>query len=181
MKKMKKMLAAIVAGFVLFIGTASAVTPEDIFLNYGGGIQKGDSVATISVALPWDMLSKGSGHLPVFLGEYEYALPVGPVPFTFGGYAGITGWWHDSYGAAVLNLGGSAKYHIAVPPVPGLDFFIGTKLGLGITIGHIPDGARYVGFDWGLDVGVSYFFNDTVGITGALGYPSGRIGVAFKF
>ena len=180
MKKMKKLFAALIASVVL-VGTAAAVTPGDIFLNYGGGIEKGDSTASLSVALPWNMIGKGSGHLPVFVGEYEYALPLGPVPFTFGAYAGVTGWWTETHGAAVINAGGSMKYHMAIPPVPGLDLFIGTKLGLDISIGNIEDGDSYVGFDWGMDVGVSYWFNDTFGITGAVGYPSGRIGASFKF
>ena len=177
---MKKLLAALIASVAL-VGSAAALTPGDIFLNYGGNINEGDSIGTLSIALPWDLISNGSGHLPVFVGEYEFAAKVGPVPFTFGGYASATGWWDSEFGGARLNAGVSAKYHMAVPPVDGLDLFLGTKLGIGFNIGHLPAGSTYVGFDWGMDVGVSYWFNDTFGITGALGYPSGRIGAAFKF
>lgn len=177
---MKKRIIAMLAGLTVFAGAAFAVTPADIFLNYGGRINEGDSIVDVAVALPWDMITTNGGRLPTFVGEYEYALPIGPVPFTFGGYAGATGSWGDGWGIFTLKAGGSAKYHIAVPPVPGLDFYIGLKLGIGINMGSLPSGYTVVGFEPGMDVGVSYFFNDSVGITGAVGYPSARIGMIFK-
>ena len=135
---MKKRIVAMLAGLVVFAGASFAITPGDIFLNYGGRINEGDSIASVQVALPWDMITTNGGRLPVFVGEYEYALPIGPVPFTFGGYVGGSGAWGDGWGYFGLTAGGSMKYHIAVPPVPGLDFYIGTKLGIGINMGNLP-------------------------------------------
>ena len=177
MKKMKKLFAALIASVVL-MGTAAAVTPSDIFLNYGGNISEGDSLAKASIALPWTFFNaEGDWKLPTLVGEYEYAVKLGPVPFSFGGYAGISGYGGDGYGNVVLRAGGSATYHMAVPPVKGLDVFASLKLGLRADIGSDAS----FGFEPGFGVGVAYFFNDSIGITGDIGYPSARIGAIFKF
>ena len=174
---MKKRIIAMLASLVVFAGAAFAITPGDIFLNYGGNISEGDSIAKVSAALPWTMFSQnGSWALPTFVGEYEYALRLGPVPFSFGGYVGLTGYGGDGWGNFVLTAGGSATYHMSIPPVPKLDLYASLKLGIKAVMGS--NGS--FGFDPGFGVGASYFFTDAIGITGDVGYPCARLGAIFK-
>lgn len=211
---MKKIVISILASFVLFSGTAfaSKFNPADVFLNYGGGIEKGDMITKVSVGMPWssfDAFNHGGWAVPSILGSFEVAVPIGRVPFSFGGYLGLDlkaynpyygggywdeyGYWHPdnryyegyyapyskNYTHFIMRFGGSASYHVNIP-VRGLDVYLGTKLGMAVDISDYYKNNVHLSLDWGLNIGASYFFNDTIGVNLDLGYPYGSVGVIFK-
>ena len=212
MKKVKKIITSILAGLV-FTCSAFAVTPQDIFLNYGGEIQPGDMIASASLGTPWVMYNAISNYgwaAPSILGEFEYALPIGPVPFTVGGYLSAdfrgsldgyygyydewgtlhpynpaynpNGYYYDNtvYGHCTIRLGGLARYHICIPPVPKLDFNIALKMGLNLDFSNWWPNKVKGGFDFGMSFGVSFMITDKIGIRGEVGYPYGSVGAIFK-
>lgn len=202
---MKKMITAVLASLVMFTGTAFAYEPADFFLNYGTPIDQGDMLVSVSTGMPWssfDCINNGGWGAPGLLGKFEYAQPIGPVPFSFGGYLGLdwrgypgyhTNYYYGDYyynngyvddgvvrGHFGLRFGGLATYHVAIPQVYGLDLNTTLKMGMNFDISKAFSNGVRVGFDWGLSVGASYFFTEEIGITTELGYPYWTFGAIFK-
>lgn len=175
-----KKLKAILLGFALCMA-APLVAEEFSWVNYGAGIEKGDKILSVDASLDWGSFGYfGSGYFytPWVYGDFQVAVPLGSInlPFTFGGYAGANFVLGNAFSVNIV-AGGAASYHIRLP-LDNFDLYAGLKLGLKVYIGNWWPGV--IGFDWGLNVGASYFFSDAFGVNVELGYPGFKAGVVFK-
>lgn len=198
---MKKLLTGLLAGLVMFTGTAFASDFKwsECWCTYGAGIEKGDIIVNVDAGMPWsvfDTINAGGWAIPTIIAEVQVAQPIWKLPFTFGGYftydyssIPTEGWYYANgehkWGKtklyhSVIATGGSATYHFHLPP-KGLDLYSGLKMGLKIDISNIYSNNVNLGFDWGMNIGANWFFNDTFGLNLEFGYPYTRFGAAFKF
>lgn len=186
---MKKIITTILAGLVLFTGTAFAKDFDwsETWCNYGANIEEGDKILTLDAGMPWEAINywnKGWVAFPSITADFEVAVPVWKLPFTFGGYV-ATRYSKVPEGDAYyshfyLGSGASATYHVMMP-IEGLDLYAGNTLGFKVDFSQVYPNNAFISFDWGFNIGASYYFNDNLGLNLEIGYPYTRFGVAFKF
>ena len=182
MRKIK----ALIISLILLSGTSLFAKDFDwsqCWCNYGAGIQKGDKLLSVDAGFPWhyfDAFNASGWAIPSLAVDFQVAVPVWKLPFTFGGY-GTFGLCHYDYGTfADISFGALANYHIMLPP-KNLDVYTGIKSGIGLALSNYYSNSYYVEFDWGWLIGASWFFSDRFGLNLELGYPLNKFGMEFKF
>lgn len=174
-----KKLKAILLGFTLCMVAPLAAEDFDwsqFWCNYGAGIEKGDILLSADASFDFGLFGSAYFGLPYIVADLEFALPVWKLPFTFGGYVAASLRFGNDYFAVPILFGGSATYHVRMPP-KNLDLYTGLKLGARIAIGD----SSLNNFDFGYNIGASWFFTDNFGVNLELGYPYNKTGVVFKF
>ena len=111
----------------------------------------------------------------------EYALP---IPLTVGGEVGVGFGFPsaDSLIGVAIPIMAKVAWHPNFE-VDNLDLYITLKMGISIGImgGDATsdfDNKAGVGFAWGTDFGIRYFFTESFGIAGEVGYD--RYGIAVR-
>ena len=130
--------------------------------------------------------------MPPVMVEVQYAKKIWKLPFTFGGFAGVSGhgyqdWYYDNSWNRVyvkyhwwnIFFGAEAAYHAKLP-VDTLDVYVVTRLGANIPV---TNGYTYFGdyILFGEAIGMNWFFSDKVGLNAEIGYPFTKVGATFKF
>jgi len=189
MRKIKALLAALVV-----LGCTSLFADDfdwsECWCNYGAGIEQGDMLLSVDSGVAWnffDAFNAGGWAIPYVIADFEVAQPIWKLPFTFGGYVGfgLSGIRYGENGEkkytnTTVFSGGSATYHMQMPP-KNLDLYTGIKTGLIVNFAsYYPNGCAF-GFDWGYNIGASWYFTDLFGVNLELGYPMCKGGVVFKF
>ena len=178
---------------VLFLA-ATPLAAEDFdwsqcWCNYGGGIKQGDMMLSVDAGInPWhtfDAFNNGGFATPNLAVDFEVAVPVWKLPFSFGGYlsAGYSSYNYENsvkYDHAKINTGASVTYHVQMPP-KNLDVYTGLKTGISFDISDCYANGCFLGFDIGYNIGASWYFKDNTGFNLELGYPLNKCGVVFKF
>lgn len=157
--------------------------------NYGAGIKQGDMFLSLDAGFnPWygfTAFNNGGFATPTLAVDFEVAVPVWKLPFSFGGYltADYASFRYDGtdvYSHTRLNSGASATYHMQMPP-ENLDLYAGLKTGISLDFAKCYEKGCYIQFDYGYNVGASWYFSDSIGVNLELGYPMCKGGVVFKF
>jgi len=129
-----------------------------------------------------------SGAVLSFMAQIDYALPIS-IALTVGGEVGfaMTTWKADYYTYKPFAIPILAR--VAWHPnfeVRGLDPYVAIKMGAAIgLLGGTKKYGSYEykgrsGFAFGFNVGCRYFFNNTIGVFGELGYDQYWVGVKEK-
>lgn len=189
---MKKSLKAVVIAIAMLF-TANVYAESDFdwsqcWCNYGAGIKEGDKILSVDGGLsvhPNFYVGNGYGFIPTVIVDFEVAKKIWKLPFTFGGYAGFdSAWQRDVYVSNNIYAGGSATYHIMLPP-KSLDVYATTKVGFVINsyVDKAHTGAHGNPFapDFATNIGASYYFSDNFGVNLEFGYPFQKFGLQFKF
>ena len=195
-----KKISLVAALMVLLCGASLSAKDFDwsqSWCNYGAGIKEGDFLVTADVGLDFSELAyagyTNGWFMPPVMVEVQYAKKIWKLPFTFGGFAGVSGhgytshWWYTYGGNTVdyydkyywwdIFFGAEAAYHAKLP-VDTLDVYVVTRLGANIPVTNAGS-INYVHF--GEAIGINWFFSDKVGLNAELGYPFTKVGVTFKF
>lgn len=189
-------LVVLIAGATL---SAKDFDWSECWCNYGGGIKEGDFLLTVSGGVDYSDLNAygaydGFWYLPPVMVEFQYAMPIWKLPFTFGGYAGIRGYgfsydvWnqeknkHETKNTSYWGtfFGGEATYHMQLPPKE-LDLYATTRVGANIPIVKPSEYWKPDYFQFGSACGANWFFSNGFGLNLEFGYPFSKIGVTFKF
>lgn len=102
---------------------------------------------------------------------FDYALPI-PFALTAGLETGFITQSSSAFKFLAIPILTRVAWHPNFE-VRGLDPYVALKLGLSIGTGYKSDySLSNVNFAWGGNVGCRYFFNDTIGIFGELGYDN---------
>lgn len=187
---MCKKLVTLLASVVLLCGTALFADDFDwskTWCNYGAGIEKGDKILAVDAGIPWtyfEAFNTGGFAIPEIILDFQVACPIWKLPFTFGGY-GSFGFESYHYGndvySHILTSGGvSASYHVMMPPKQ-LDLYAGLKSGVRFNWSNFYSSGYTVSFDYGFNLGASWYFSDSFGLNLELGYPMNKFGMVFKF
>ena len=182
MKKIKALLIGLVLSFSAPV-FASDFDWSQCWCNYGAGIEKGDMLLSVDAALPWDffdIINANGWAVPHVIADFEIATPIWKLPFTFGGYAGVSFWGNKDFSHTAVLAGGGATYHVRMPP-KNLDLYSGLKIGVKFDISNEYDNGIRFNPDWGYNIGASWFFSDSFGVNVEFGFPSSKAGVVFKF
>ncbi len=186
-----KKISLVAALMVLLCGASLSAKDFDwsqSWCNYGGGIKEGNILVSVDAGLDFsDFVYAGYyGYwfMPPVMVDVQYAKKAGKLPFTFGGFAGLSGYGYNgsSYNYHWWNIffGAEAAFHPMLPPEK-LDVYIVTRIGANIPITN----TGYVTFSdyilFGEAIGINWFFSDKVGLNAEVGYPFQKIGVTFKF
>lgn len=186
---MCKKIKALFVSLVLLSGSlfAGDFDWSQCWCNYGAGIKKGDKVLTVDAGIPWtyfDAFNSGGWAIPQVTIDFEVAAPIWKLPFTFGGYGGFGlesfHYGNEAFTHVLTSVGAAATYHVMMPP-KGLDLYAGLKTGIKIDWSDYYTANFDVRFDYGFNIGASWFFSDVFGINLELGYPINRFGMVFKF
>lgn len=186
MRKIKVLMAALVllCSSSLF---AKDFDWSECWCNYGAGIEKGDMLLSVDASLPWtyfDVWNSGGWAIPTIMADFEIAQPIWKLPFSFGGYFGLgLNNYHyavGNYTHGLIYTGGSATYHMQMP-VENLDLYSGIKTGVLIDFSKYYSNGAHFAFDFGFNMGASWFFSEGFGVNLELGYPMCKAGVVFKF
>lgn len=157
--------------------------------NYGAGIKQGDMMLSVDAGFnPWygfNAFNNGGFATPTIAVDFEVAVPVWKLPFTFGGYltADYCNYTYDDsrkYDHTRINAGASATYHMQMPPA-NLDLYTGLKTGVSVDFSDCYANGSFLAFDFGYNIGASWYFSDSFGVNVELGYPMCKGGVVFKF
>lgn len=187
LKRIKTFFSAVV------LLCAAPLVAEDFdwsqsWCNYGAGIKQGDMLLSVDAAMPWDFFyayNYGGWATPTLAVDFEVAVPIWKLPFSFGGYV-TSGYrtyrYYDSkvYNHTLINTGASATYHVRMPP-ENLDLYTGIKTGISMDVSDCYENGSFIAFDWGYNIGASWYFTDTIGVNLELGYPMSKGGVVFQF
>ena len=186
-----KKISLVAVLMVLLCGASLSAKDFDwsqSWCNYGGGIKEGDFLVTVDAGIDFTdfaYLSNTNGwFMPPVMVEVQYAKKIWKLPFTFGGYAGVSGygWRGTGYSDYWWNIffGAEAAYHAKLP-AEKLDVYIVTRIGgnVPITNWRTTYAGDYILF--GEAIGLNWFFSDKVGLNAELGYPFTKVGVTFKF
>ena len=191
-----KKIGLLAALLVLFCGanlSAKSFDWSKCWCNYGGGIKEGDFIVNVDGGLWYSdfgySVYDDFWFIPPVMAEFQYAMKIWELPFTFGGYAGMRGYGYSYKNAENEDVsanyfgvffGGEASYHIQLPP-EGLDLYATTRIGANIPF--VKPGKHWTPdyFQFGQSFGANWFFNDTVGINLEFGFPFSKFGVALKF
>ena len=195
-----KKISLVAALMVLLCGASLSAKDFDwsqSWCNYGGGIKEGNILVSVDAAVDFSdfvYLSNTDGwFMPPVMVDVQYAKKIGKLPFTFGGFAGVSGhgyryydhydpvdgyvyatryWWNIFFGA-------EAAYHPMLP-AEKLDVYIITRIGANIPV---TNGYTYFGdyILFGEAIGLNWFFSEKVALNAEVGYPFEKIGVTFKF
>lgn len=181
---MRKSAKGLIAALVLLFAAPLSAGDFDwsqFWCNYGGGIEKGDLIVNVDAGLEFGLFGYGSWFIPPIMAELQIAQPIWKLPFTFGGYAGISGhgWAYDSGGVFIVKFGGEAAYHVMLPPEK-LDLYLSLKLGGDLWLGDLY-GFSPFWFSWGTALGATWYFTDLIGVNLEVGYPMIKAGVSLKF
>ena len=182
---MRKSAKGLLAGLVLLFAAPLSAGDFDwsqFWCNYGGGIEKGDLIVNVDLGLEFGLLGwigGGGWFIPPVMAELQVAQPIWKLPFTFGGYAGISGFGWDKYGIFIVKFGGEAAYHVMLPPEK-LDVYLSLKLGGDIYLGEFV-GFSPFNFTFGGSLGATWYFTDLIGVNLEVGYPMIKAGVSLKF
>lgn len=196
MKKRSSYLFMIVASFILALQTSQAQPPVN-------PVDKDTWILNLGIGPCTHPFGNGyglgiGGKLSFEKGMWK----VGPGIITLGGDFGLSFSWRDwSFLTYKLKerwgnlfLGARGAYHYGFN-VKGLDVFGGIPLGIGLdnythsgnrgiyTWTELGGGKHSLIFPYvGVFVGASYFFNNTIGLCGELGYnvTYANIGLVFK-
>lgn len=196
-----KKISLVAALMVLLCGASLSAKDFDwsqSWCNYGGGIKEGDFLVTVDAGIDFTdfaYLSNTNGwFMPPVMVEVQYAKKIWKLPFTFGGFAGVsghgykalTGSHYDGYTLVYdyenrywwnILIGAEAAYH-AMLPAEKLDIYVVTRLGANIPI---TNGWAYEYVHFGEAIGINWFFSDKVALNAEVGYPFEKVGVTFKF
>ncbi|MDR2493959.1 MAG: hypothetical protein LBD24_01930 [Spirochaetaceae bacterium] len=206
--KMRKMFGCAAVMFCLANVSLSA-WDASYLLKYPEPISAGNWLLDIGVGF-----GLGSNHsiiIPPLLFTFEYALPIGGLPFSLGGLVGFawSHWegksWYPTYGYNTtyiqdwfhIPVGFRIAYHFNWG-VKNLDTYVTTTLGVDIMIydGYYKksDGSKgdsydnnVSGFNWfmfGTHIGARYYFTPVIGAFLELGGYSphyAALGLALKF
>lgn len=201
-----KKISLVAALMVLLCGASLSAKDFDwsqSWCNYGAGIKEGDFLVTADVGLDFTdfaYLSNPNGwFMPPVMVEVQYAKKIWKLPFTFGGFAGVSGhgysygstghyeyingtytYVYDSYNTYHwwnIFFGAEAAYHAKLP-VDTLDVYVVTRLGANIPVTN-GGSLNYVHI--GEAIGINWFFSDKVALNAEVGYPFEKVGVTFKF
>ena len=191
-----KKFTLLAALMVLFCGanlSAKSFDWSKCWCNYGGNIKEGDFIVNVDGGLWYSdfgySVYDDFWFIPPVMAEFQYAMKIWELPFTFGGYAGMRGYGYSYKNAENEDVsanyfgvffGGEASYHIQLPP-EGLDLYATTRIGANIPF--VKPGKHWTPdyFQFGQSFGANWFFNDTVGINLEFGFPFSKFGVALKF
>lgn len=189
---MKKSLKAVVIAIAMLF-TANVYAESDFdwsqcWCNYGAGIKEGDKILSVDGGIDFGFFNLVGNHywsVPAVVADFEVAKKIWKLPFTFGGYAGFKAWgWKNdnaSWSCSNIYAGGSATYHIMLPPEK-LDVYGSLKTGF--VIHTYSDGAvsgNPFNLDFATNIGASYYFSDNFGVNLEFGYPFQKFGLQFKF
>lgn len=186
---MCKKIKVFVISTVLFCTSlfASDFDWSQCWCNYGAGIKKGDKILTVDAGVPWtyfDSFNSGGWAIPEITVDFQVACPIWKLPFTFGGYGsiGYEKYCYDygDFSHFLTSFGGSATYHVRMPP-KNLDLYSGLKIGILMDFSDYYRSGHNFSFDWGYNIGASWYFSDEFGVNLELGYPLNRFGMVFKF
>lgn len=186
-----KKISLVAALMVLLCGASLSAKDFDwsqSWCNYGAGVKEGNFLVTTDVGLNFSDLTwagySGYWFMPPVMVEVQYAKKIWKLPFTFGGYAGVSGygWKGTGYSDYWWNIffGAEAAYHAKLP-AEKLDVYIVTRIGgnVPITNWRTTYAGDYILF--GEAIGLNWFFSDKVGLNAELGYPFTKVGATFKF
>ncbi len=187
-----KKISLVAALMVLLCGASLSAKSFDwsqSWCNYGGGVKEGNFLVTADVGLDFSELAyagyTNGWFMPPVMVEVQYAKKIWKLPFTFGGFAGVSGhgyrWYgyYNDYTYYTWNIffGAEAAYHAKLP-VDTLDVYVVTRLGANIPVTNDVS-INYVHF--GEAIGINWFFSDKVGLNAEIGYPFTKVGATFKF
>jgi hypothetical protein len=172
---MKKIL--ILVSMIMIAGFVSA---EVNWKGYPGPIEKGSFLIDIGTGLGFS--SYGKMVVPPLFASVDYALPIGGIPFTVGGFFGFTARrderFYGDYKYTGYAFGGRFGYHpdlgvknLNVYAVGGLGWYIfkGVYESKGGYSYPYTD-EDYSTFYFSADIGVRYFFTNNVGIFAEVGW-----------
>ena len=131
-----------------------------------------------------------SGATLAFLAVFDYALPIN-FGLTVGGEVGfaMTTYSDWDYGASYRPFAIPILARVAWHPnfeVRGLDPYVAMKMGF--AIGLLGGTKKYAGYEYkgrsgfamGFNAGCRYFFNNSIGVFGELGFDQYWVGVKYK-
>ncbi|MDR2069988.1 MAG: hypothetical protein LBP81_01020 [Treponema sp.] len=185
MKRFTKLLGIIVIGAVI---PASAFALD--WKAYPDAIKAGNIIVNAGVGFGTPLY--GSMSIPPLILSIDYALPIGGIPFTLGGFFGFnqSKYKYDyiaGYGYTYTYTGTAFGARLAYHPnfgVKNLDVYATFALGYYLYgakaeyTGEWPTGtlktspAKYDTFYWGGNLGVRYFFTPKIGAWAELGYSA---------
>ena len=187
---MCKKIITLFASIILLCGTSLFASDFDwstCWCNYGADIEKGDKILTVDAGIPWtyfEAFNTGGFAIPEIIIDFQVACPIWKLPFTFGGYGSFGfesyHYGNDVYSHVLTTAGASATYHIKMPPKQ-LDLYTGLKSGVRIDWSKYYSSGHDIGFDYGFNIGASWYFSKTFGLNLELGYPINKFGMVFKF
>ncbi len=171
---------------------------SECWCNYGGGIEQGDLLVSASGGFLFsDIVYMGLDDfwfIPPIMAEVQFAQPLGKLPFTFGGYAGLHAYGYTEFDGLdshynpvyvkssywAVFVGGEAAYHLQLP-VETLDVYVAARVGGNIPFVK-PSALSFLDyFQIGGSVGANWFFAKAFGLNLEVGYPFTKAGVVFKF
>jgi hypothetical protein len=171
---MKKILV-----LVSMIMIAGFVSAEVNWKNYPGPLEKGSFLIDIGVGFGSPMY--GKMVVPPLFASLDYALPIGGIPFTVGGFFGFTvnrdDYIYGDYRYTGMAFGGRFGYHPDLG-VKNLNVYAVAGLGWYLYKGAFSGKAGYSGytdvdrstFYFSADAGVRYFFTNNIGVFAELGW-----------
>ena len=171
---------------------------EDCWCNYGAGIKEGDMIINVGggfdyLGLPY-MSQRQYWFIPTSMVDLQFAVKMGQLPFTFGGYAGMGAFGYeylDSYDRDLspvyksfycynLFTGAEAAYHVMLPP-ENLDVYGIARLGVNVPLHNESSSYTPTYVDWGTAIGATWYFGNVFGVNAEIGFPVTKIGVSLKF
>jgi hypothetical protein len=188
MKNLTKLLGIIAIGAVI----PASVSALD-WKAYPDPIEKGDLMVSAGIGFGTPLY--GDMTIPPIVLNVDYALPLGGIPFTLGGFFGFTQSKYDeSWGGSGYTFtftgtafGARLGYH---PNLGVKNLDVNAALGLGYYLytgksEYTGSGVKtdYSRFYFGLNIGARYFFTPIIGAWAELGYSAlayVSAGVTFK-
>lgn len=184
---MKKRSLIAVLVFLIAGATLSAKDFDwsECWCNYGGGIKEGDFILNVAGGVYYNDINSyaaydGFWYIPPVMVDFQYAMPIWKLPFTFGGYAGFRGFGYEDGTYWGTFFGGEATYHIQFPPEE-LDLYATTRIGANIPFVKPNEHWHPDYFQFGQSLGANWFFNNGFGLNLEFGFPFSKFGVTFKF
>lgn len=166
--KSKKILGIVVA---LFVGISSsfAFDGSSFWKEYGAGLKNGDSLIHAGVGLSG--FGVGGWFIPPVSLGYEKLVHINDMlPFSFGGFAAVSGYGATNFFCVDVDAAATARYHFNLG-IDKLDVYSGFLLGAKLSLDNAADDNLNFYILWGANVGASYFFNEKSAISVDFGYP----------
>lgn len=166
--KLKKLFAVAATLFVMGF-SAFAFDGKTFWKEYGGGLKNGDSLIHLGVG--FSGIVTGGWFIPPVSAGYEKMVHInGMLPFSFGGFAAVSGYGGSNYFALGLDAAATARYHFNLG-IEKLDVYAGLLVGATINFDNVEEVRVSPGILYGGNAGASYFFNDKTAVSVDFGYP----------
>lgn len=166
--KLKKLFAVAATLFVMGF-SAFAFDGKTFWKEYGGGLKNGDSLVHMGVGLSG--FGTGGWFIPPVSVGYEKLVHInGMLPFSFGGFAAVSGYGATNFFCVDLDAAATARYHFNLG-IDKLDVYTGLLVGAKVSIDNAADDNLNFYILYGANVGASYFFNEKSAISVDCGYP----------